>query len=38
MLQMLLVEDHALFSDGLRALLAQRMPRLAVQSVGAPTK
>lgn len=34
MLQMLLVEDHALFSDGLRALLAQRMPRLAVQSVG----
>lgn len=34
MLQMLLVEDHALFSDGLRALLAQHMPRLAVQPVG----
>jgi len=34
MLQMLLVEDHALFSDGLRALLAQRMPRLVVHGVG----
>lgn len=33
MLSMLLVEDHALFSDGLRALLTQRMPLLAVHSV-----
>lgn len=33
MLQMLLVDDHALFSDGLRALLAQRMPRLTLQHV-----
>lgn len=34
MLQMLLVDDHALFSDGLRAVLAQRMPRLVVHGVG----
>lgn len=33
MLRLLLVDDHALFSEGLRALLAQRMPLLALQTV-----